>query len=85
MISTWKLYSPQYFLPYSFSHPYEFELERFTPSAKQLERVKPRMYKVLEETPLVMVEHAEQLPGLLQDLSNYSEIAVDLEVRHSQQ
>ncbi|PNF22510.1 hypothetical protein B7P43_G14375 [Cryptotermes secundus] len=62
----------------SFSHPYEFELERFTSSAKQLERVKPRMYKLLEETPLVMVEYADQLPGLLQDLSSYSEIAVDL-------
>ncbi|PNF29147.1 hypothetical protein B7P43_G12605 [Cryptotermes secundus] len=37
------------------------------------------MYKQLEETPLVMVEQADQLPGLLQDLSSYSEIAVDLE------
>ncbi|PNF41922.1 hypothetical protein B7P43_G15291 [Cryptotermes secundus] len=63
----------------SFSHPYEFELERFTPSAKQLERMKPHMYNLLEETPLVMVEHADQLPGLLQDLSSYSEITVDLE------
>jgi exosome complex exonuclease RRP6 len=65
---------------YSFSHPYEFELERFTPSHAQLERTKPQKFKPLEETPLVMVDHADQLPDLLQDLANYSEIAVDLEV-----
>jgi hypothetical protein len=47
--------------------------------------MKPHRYKLLEGTPLVMVEHADQLPGLLQDLSSYSEIAVDLEVRSSQQ
>jgi exosome complex exonuclease RRP6 len=65
---------------YSFSHPYEFELERFTPSGPQLERKEPHMYKSLEETPLIMVEHADHLSDLLQDLASYSEIAVDLEV-----
>lgn len=71
-------------VPYSFSHPYEYELERFMPSATQLEYIKPRMYKPLEETPLIMVEHADQLPGLLEDLASYSEIAVDLEVSRAQ-
>jgi exosome complex exonuclease RRP6 len=72
-------------LPYSFSHPYEFELERFTPPATQLEHAEPRMYNPLQETPLVMVEHADQLPSLLQDLASYSEIAVDMEVSRSLQ
>jgi len=69
----------------SFSHPYEFELEHFTPPAKQMDRVEPRMYNPLEETPLVMVEREDQLPGLLQDLASCSEIAVDLEVSRSLQ
>jgi len=73
------------FLLCSFSHPYEFELEHFTPPAKQMERVEPRMYNPFEETPLVMVEHEDQLPGLLQDLASCSEIAVDLEVSRSLQ
>jgi exosome complex exonuclease RRP6 len=72
-------------LPYSFSHPYEFELEHFTPPARQMECVEPRMYNSLEETPLVMVGHADQLPGLLQELASYSEIAVDVEVSSSLQ
>jgi len=71
----------------SFSHPYEFELEHFTPPATQLERVEPRIYTyhLLEETPLVMVEREDQLPGLLQDLNSCSEIAVDVEVSRSLQ
>jgi exosome complex exonuclease RRP6 len=70
---------------YSFSHPYEFELEHFTPSDPQLEHREPHMYKPLEETSLIMVNHADQLPDLLKDLANYSEIAVDLEVSRSQE
>jgi len=69
----------------SFSHPYEFELEHFNPPAKQMERVEPRMYNPLEETPLVLVDHEDQLPGLLQDLASCSEIAVDVEVSRSLQ
>jgi len=63
----------------SFSHPYEFELEHFTQPAKQMERVEPRMYNPFEETSFIMVEHEDQLPGLLQDLASCSEIAVDVE------
>lgn len=70
---------------YSFSHPYEFELEHFTPSNTQLEHTEPHVYKPLEETPLIMVDHADQLPDLLQDLASYSEIAVDLEVSRTQE
>lgn len=69
----------------SFSHPYEFELEHFNPPATQMEHVEPRMYNPLEETPLVMVEHEGQLPGLLEDLTTCSEIAVDVEVSRSLQ
>ena len=69
----------------SFSHPYEFELEHFNPRATQMERVEPRMYSPLEETPLVIVESEDQLPGLLEDLTSCSEIAVDVEVSRSLQ
>lgn len=37
------------------------------------------MPKVVEETPLKMVETQEQLDEMLQDLYNYNELAVDLE------
>lgn len=50
-----------------------------------MECVEPRMCNPLEETPLVMVEHEDQLPGLLQDLASCSEIAVDVEVSRSLQ
>ncbi|XP_069699387.1 exosome complex component 10 homolog [Periplaneta americana] len=63
----------------SYSHPYEYELMRFSPPADRLKEVKPRMYSAVEDTPLVMVDMPDQLPGLLQDLAKYSEIAIDLE------
>lgn len=64
-----------------FSHPYEFELERFVPDSKFLtvnEEVVP--YRELQETSLVMVETEENLKSLIEDLSKESVIAVDLEV-----
>lgn len=64
-----------------FSHPYEFELERFTPDPKFLtlsKEVAP--FRKVQETPLVMVETEDALKSLLDDLSKESVIAVDLEV-----
>lgn len=62
-----------------YSHPYEFELERFSPSSEQLKELAPVEPKPVEDTPLVEVSTEEQLNDLLRDLQNYSEIAVDLE------
>lgn len=64
-----------------YSHPYEFELERFTVADKFLE-TKPNLgrFAGVESTTLVMVETEESLQLLLKDLAQQSEIAVDLEV-----
>nr|CAD7404572.1 unnamed protein product [Timema poppensis] len=61
------------------SHPYEYELDRFKSPEDQLKKVKPTMYKSLEETPLFMVGRPEELADMMADLAKYSEIAVDLE------
>nr|CAD7263162.1 unnamed protein product [Timema shepardi] len=60
-------------------HPYEYELDRFKSPEDQLKKVKPTMYKSLEETPLFMVGRPEELADMMADLAKYSEIAVDLE------
>lgn len=62
-----------------FSHPYEFELDRFEPSAEHLEVSEPINPKPLSETPLVEVTTEEALNSLLNELYNYKEIAIDLE------
>lgn len=64
-----------------FSHPYEFELERFTPDPKFL-KVKSSVpsFKKVDEIPLVMVETEASLKLLISDLSSKSVIGVDLEV-----
>ncbi len=64
-----------------FSHPYEFELERFTPDPKFLEVTENvSLFPKVQETPLVMVETEEGLKSLLKDLSQETMISVDLEV-----
>nr|CAD7587790.1 unnamed protein product [Timema genevievae] len=60
-------------------HPYEYELDRFKSPEDQLKKVKPTIYKSLEETPLFMVGRPEELADMAADLAKYSEIAVDLE------
>lgn len=64
-----------------FSHPYEFELERFTPDPKFLAVPEVvSLFPKVKETPLVMVETEEGLKSLLKDLSQETMISVDLEV-----
>ncbi|KAH0550286.1 exosome component 10 [Cotesia glomerata] len=62
-----------------FCHPYEFELDRFSPAEKQLKKEKPIKYKSLEQTPLKIIETLEDLQIMIKDLEKYDEIAVDLE------
>lgn len=63
-----------------FCHPYEYELDRLRVPPQQLERVAaPRPPLPLDETPLVVVERPEDVHILLEDLRNYTEVAVDLE------
>lgn len=64
-----------------FSHPYEFELENFNVDPKFLavsKQIHP--FKSIEDTPLVMVETEASLKRLVEDLSQETQIAVDLEV-----
>lgn len=63
-----------------FSHPYEFELENFTPN-KKFFRVDASIapFQPVAETPLVMVDNEESLKKLIADLETQTEIAVDLE------
>ncbi|GLV41632.1 Rrp6 [Carabus blaptoides fortunei] len=62
-----------------FSHPYEFELDRFEPSAEQLTYMPVVKPKPLAETPLREVTTVEELDAMVEDLRKYQEIAVDLE------
>lgn len=64
---------------FSFCHPYEYELERFEPSADQLIPVVPQTPPPLSETPLNIVDSSEGLENMLKNLYNQTEIAVDLE------
>lgn len=62
-----------------YSHPYEFELERFEPTEYHLRDEEPVKPKNIQETPLVEVYDEEQLNSLLETLRNCKEFAVDLE------
>lgn len=64
----------------SFSHPYEFELDRFTPAEEQLKKGQATPPKPMEEVPLLMIERQEQISSLVDDLRKYKSLAVDLEV-----
>ncbi|CAG0902592.1 unnamed protein product [Darwinula stevensoni] len=62
-----------------YDHPYEWELERFQPTPKQLESVTPQSPPDLEETPYELLDEASQLPQLIEELRKCTEIAVDVE------
>lgn len=62
-----------------FSHPYEFELDKFQAPENQLQKNEPVKYKPVEETPLIMINKPEDIKILINDLLKYKEIAIDLE------
>lgn len=62
-----------------YSHPYEYELQHWTPGTSQLQPVDPVLPKPMEQTPLVMVDTEQELQNLVKDLSTCTEFAVDLE------
>jgi len=64
-----------------YSHPYEFEIEKWTPSDGLLCSKEPITYLSLQEVPLVHVDQPSQVEELLADLREADEIAIDLEVR----
>ncbi|KAG8236910.1 hypothetical protein J437_LFUL015236 [Ladona fulva] len=63
----------------SFNHPYQYELELFTPKEAHLKAREPIKYRPLNDTPLVMVEEPEQLSRMVEDLRSQTVIAVDIE------
>ncbi|GFS76195.1 hypothetical protein NPIL_472231 [Nephila pilipes] len=62
-----------------FCHPYEWEIEKFTPSEEHLQVVEPVFPEPLEETPFEVIKTDEQLKKLCEDLSEEKDFAVDLE------
>lgn len=64
----------------SYSHPYEYELQHWSPDPSQLVPVEPVPPKPMDETPLTMVTTEEELADMVQKLKTCKEFAVDLEV-----
>uniref|UniRef100_A0A1B6F5B3 Exosome complex component 10 homolog n=1 Tax=Cuerna arida TaxID=1464854 RepID=A0A1B6F5B3_9HEMI len=64
-----------------YSHPYEFEIERFQDKidSLDLDPKQPTPPKPIEETPLLTITQEDQLMDMLKDLHSQKEIAVDLE------
>jgi len=63
-----------------YSHPYQYELDRFDCTPQQLQAVpSPTMPLPVEATPYEFVKTSSQLPALLSHLSEQTEFAVDLE------
>uniref|UniRef100_A0A7M4EB27 Exosome complex component 10 n=1 Tax=Crocodylus porosus TaxID=8502 RepID=A0A7M4EB27_CROPO len=62
-----------------FAHPYQYELEHFSPPDVVLEKPEPQMFRPLEETPCHFVSTLDELVELNEKLVNCKEFAVDLE------
>lgn len=60
-------------------HPYHYELSQFEPNEWQLEMHTPRMYGILEDTPLTIVDSQELLDKMMTKLRAVKEIVIDLE------
>lgn len=63
----------------SYLHPYEFELDRFTPQKRQLEIGEVNKPRPIDETPLEFIDTTDKLKALIEELSKEKEIAVDVE------
>ncbi|NXF97615.1 EXOSX protein, partial [Eubucco bourcierii] len=62
-----------------FAHPYQYELEHFSPPVGVLKKPEPQMYRPLEETPCHFVTTLDELVELNEKLMNCKEFALDLE------
>jgi len=63
-----------------YSHPYVFEIDNLKLPAQQLEKISlPNKVLDLDETPMVFVDDKRQLEQVIKDLSDCTEIGVDLE------
>ncbi|XP_055000214.1 exosome component 10-like [Sorex araneus] len=62
-----------------FAHPYQYELDHFTPPEWALQKPQPQAYKPLEDTACHLVTSLDQLVRLNETLLACREFAVDLE------
>lgn len=62
-----------------YGNPYEWEIEKFQPTEDILEPVEPVEPSSVDETSHVYVENEDQLKIMCDDLSQQTEIAIDLE------
>ncbi|XP_035413417.2 exosome component 10 isoform X2 [Cygnus atratus] len=62
-----------------FAHPYQYELERFSPPDGVLKKPEPQMYRPIKETPCHFVTTLDELVELNEKLMNCKEFALDLE------
>lgn len=63
----------------SYLHPYEMELNKFTPNEGQLKQREATKPLDLTETPLVFVDKEKDLKAMMGELMTSKEIAVDVE------
>ncbi|XP_065711351.2 exosome complex component 10 [Patagioenas fasciata] len=62
-----------------FAHPYQYELEHFSPPDGVLKKPEPQMYRPIKETPCHFVTTLDELVELNEKLMNCKEFALDLE------
>ncbi|XP_039698165.1 exosome complex component 10 isoform X1 [Pteropus medius] len=62
-----------------FAHPYQYELDHFTPPDSVLQKPQPQLYRPVGETPCHFVSSLDELVELNEKLLNCQEFAVDLE------
>ncbi|NWX04049.1 EXOSX protein, partial [Caloenas nicobarica] len=62
-----------------FAHPYQYELEHFSPPDGVLKKPEPQMYRPIKETPCHFVATLDELVELNEKLMNCKEFALDLE------
>uniref|UniRef100_A0A8B9FHY7 Exosome complex component 10 n=1 Tax=Amazona collaria TaxID=241587 RepID=A0A8B9FHY7_9PSIT len=62
-----------------FAHPYQYELEQFSPPDGVLQKPQPQMYRPIKETPCHFITTLDELVELNEKLTNCKEFALDLE------
>ncbi|NXD79700.1 EXOSX protein, partial [Halcyon senegalensis] len=62
-----------------FAHPYQYELEHFSPPDGVLQKPELQMYRPVEETPCHFITTLDELVELNEKLMNCKEFALDLE------
>ncbi|XP_031469308.1 exosome component 10 [Phasianus colchicus] len=62
-----------------FAHPYQYELEHFSPPDEVLKKPEPQMYKPIKETPCHFITTLDELVELNEKLMKCKEFALDLE------